>query len=103
MMVDPIAASSFTPKEGYPPLDLKDFSAFIVDYSIRDVELLQENGYYYFDESDDTSTIYSFCPESEKSFWWVQCSMKLENASAQDALATFKEWISAIAITPAKE
>ena len=103
VMVDPMAASSFTPKEGYPPLDLKGFSEFIVDYSIRDVELLQEDSYDYFDESDETHTIYSFCLASENSFWWVQCSMSLEKATAEQALDSFKQWVGTIVITPAEE
>ena len=103
IMVDPMAASSFTPLEGYPPLDLKGFSEFIVDYSIRDVELLQSGDYYYFDESDETHTIYSFCLASENSFWWVQCSMSLETAPANQALATFRQWIDTIVLIPAEE
>lgn len=100
-MVDPMAFSTITPNEGYSFPTLQEFFGYIVLDEGDEFET--DGNLVYFNQSDADTTRYSFFFESENSFWWVQFAIDLEHATAEDALAAFKEMANNIVIINASE
>lgn len=100
-MVDPMAFSTITPNEGYAFPTLQEFFGYIV---LGEGDEFETDGkLIYLNQSDTETTRYSFFFESENSFWWVQFAIDLEHATADEALAAFKDMANNIVIINASE
>lgn len=100
-MVDPMAFSTITPNEGYAFPTLQEFFGYVV---LGEGDEFESDGkLIYLNQSDAETTRYSFFFESENSFWWVQFAINLEHATAEDALAAFKDMANNIVIINASE